>query len=183
MTAYNIAGSNYVRLRDIGKKVGFNVYWDDGVQINSTAPYTGEAPVQNTKTVQSAGMEIRLEMVDRINVVRREHGVPELKIGQALMDAAQTCSGYLLSQHNNRLECETIANAGYPHGFGSNLTVFTSAVDIAEHAVTNWENSPGHLKTMIDPRADSVGVGVAVDSSRTFCYMLTGMPNTINPHS
>lgn len=114
MTAYNIAGSNYVRLRDIGKKVGFNVYWDDGVQINSTAPYTGEAPVQNTRTVQSAGMEIRLEMVDRINVVRREHGVPELKIGQALMDAAQTCSGYLLSQHNNRLECETIANAGYP---------------------------------------------------------------------
>lgn len=32
------------------------------------------------------------------------------------MDAAQTCSGYLLSQHNNRLEYETIANAGYPMG-------------------------------------------------------------------
>lgn len=31
MTAYNIAGSNYVKLRDIGKAVGFNVYWDDGV--------------------------------------------------------------------------------------------------------------------------------------------------------
>ena len=28
MTAYNIAGNNYVKLRDIGKEVGFNVYWD-----------------------------------------------------------------------------------------------------------------------------------------------------------
>lgn len=27
MTAYNIGGNNYVRLRDIGKEVGFNVYW------------------------------------------------------------------------------------------------------------------------------------------------------------
>ena len=27
MTAYNIAGNNYVRRRDIGQQVGFNVYW------------------------------------------------------------------------------------------------------------------------------------------------------------
>ena len=46
MTAYNIAGQNYVRLRDIGQQVGFNVYWQDGVQIDTDAPYTGVAPVQ-----------------------------------------------------------------------------------------------------------------------------------------
>ena len=46
MTAYNIAGHNYVRLRDIGQQVGFNVYWQDGVQIDTDAPYTGVAPVQ-----------------------------------------------------------------------------------------------------------------------------------------
>lgn len=46
MTAYNIAGNNYVRLRDIGQAVGFNVYWADGVQVDSTAPYTGEAPAK-----------------------------------------------------------------------------------------------------------------------------------------
>ena len=45
MTAYNIGGSNYVKLRDIGKEVGFNVYWDNGVQIDSDAAYTGEKPV------------------------------------------------------------------------------------------------------------------------------------------
>lgn len=46
MTAYNIGGNNYVKLRDIGQAVGFNVYWQDGVQIDSDAPYTGEAPAQ-----------------------------------------------------------------------------------------------------------------------------------------
>ncbi len=49
MTAYNIGGNNYVKLRDIGQAVGFNVYWDDtirAVQIDSDAPYTGEAPAQ-----------------------------------------------------------------------------------------------------------------------------------------
>ncbi len=49
MTAYNIGGNNYVKLRDIGQAVDFNVYWDDtirAVQIDSDAPYTGEAPAQ-----------------------------------------------------------------------------------------------------------------------------------------
>lgn len=47
MEAYGIAGHNYVKLRDIGKAVGFNVFWDADsgcVQIETGAPYTGEAP-------------------------------------------------------------------------------------------------------------------------------------------
>ena len=44
MTAYLIGGSNYVRLRDIGEAVGFNVYWDGTVRIESDKPYTGVAP-------------------------------------------------------------------------------------------------------------------------------------------
>ena len=50
MTAYNIAGNNFVRLRDIGQQVGFNVYWSDGVQIDTDAPYTGVAPVQEVNS-------------------------------------------------------------------------------------------------------------------------------------
>lgn len=46
MTAYNILGNNYVKLRDIGKAVGFNVYYDAGVRVDSGAPYTGEAPAK-----------------------------------------------------------------------------------------------------------------------------------------
>ena len=49
MEAYVINGNNYVRLADIGKQVGFNVYWDSNtktVQIEADKPYTGTAPQQ-----------------------------------------------------------------------------------------------------------------------------------------
>ena len=44
MESYSVNGHTYVKLRDIGRMVGFNVYWDNGVQIDTTAPYTGSAP-------------------------------------------------------------------------------------------------------------------------------------------
>ena len=53
MEAYNIGGYNYVKLRDIGQMVGFNVYWQGGVQIDSDAPYTGVAPVQQVPSAES----------------------------------------------------------------------------------------------------------------------------------
>lgn len=44
MESYIINGNNYVKLRDIGEAVDFNVYWNGTVQIDSGSPYTGEAP-------------------------------------------------------------------------------------------------------------------------------------------
>ena len=44
MEAYIINGNNYVKMRDIGEAVGFNVYWQDDVQVDSDAAYTGVAP-------------------------------------------------------------------------------------------------------------------------------------------
>lgn len=44
LAAYNIFGNNYVKLRDVGQIVGFNVYWNGAVQIDTNSPYTGEAP-------------------------------------------------------------------------------------------------------------------------------------------
>ena len=44
LEAYNIGGNNYVKLRDVGKAVGFNVSWDgSAVQIDSDAPYQDES--------------------------------------------------------------------------------------------------------------------------------------------
>lgn len=44
LNAYLIDGRNYVQLRDVGKAVGFNVFWDGAVQIDTTSSFTGEAP-------------------------------------------------------------------------------------------------------------------------------------------
>lgn len=54
--AYAIHNNNFMQLRDVGKAVGFNVYWnaeDGNVQIETGKPYTGEAPTQTSaaKTV------------------------------------------------------------------------------------------------------------------------------------
>ena len=46
MTAYNIGGNNYLRLRDIGQAVDFGVTYDaatNSVYIDSTQPYQDEA--------------------------------------------------------------------------------------------------------------------------------------------
>jgi len=45
LKAYSINDSNYVKLRDIGEMVGFNVWWDGrNVQVDTDEPYTGIAP-------------------------------------------------------------------------------------------------------------------------------------------
>lgn len=60
MEAYSINGNNYVKLRDIGESVGFNVYWDgQSVQVNSNAPYTGAGP-QSQLTDQIPGQADKL---------------------------------------------------------------------------------------------------------------------------
>ena len=69
LESYNIAGSNYVKLRDIGKAVGFNVSWDgSAVQIDSDTPYSEDIPatskVVNQKTV--AGRTIPLKNIPEV---------------------------------------------------------------------------------------------------------------------
>lgn len=68
MTAYNIAGNNYVKLRDIGQAVGFNVYWQDGVQVDSTSPYTGEAPAQTPPTTTAQAVRVSSYKGDTLSV-------------------------------------------------------------------------------------------------------------------
>ena len=193
MMAYNIGGNNYVKLRDIGKAVNFNVYWDNGVQIDSNADYTGEKSVQITEAAPvtsvtndlSANMDIRMEIVRLVNQIRRENDVSALPINQSLMDAAQDYSIGMYASHKTRLECETVLAYGYPHGFRSNLTVFTGTGSnkAAEKAVTNWVKSSGHFEAMIDPRVDSIGVGVTTDGVKICCYMFAGASHAYNPYA
>ena len=60
LTAYSIADNNYVKLRDIGEAVGFNVYWDGAaVQIESDRSYNGEPPAEPTLTEENVQAAIR----------------------------------------------------------------------------------------------------------------------------
>ena len=276
LEAYSINGANYLKLRDVGKAVGFNVYWDGAVQIDSTSPYTGEppkapsvtdseirvvcykgntlaagdrsgliispqditctavssnssiadveqvvgfwvvvakspgttqitvtapdgrtgnvtvtvtaapqaSPAQPKEVDLSANLEIRQEMIRLINQTRKANGVGELAINDALMNAAQDCSAQGFTGHENQYECEAGLAYGYPHGFGSNFTrfPFSETSGIAQQAVNNWINSPGHFQTMIDSDYDCIGIGVAMDNGKVTCFMFAGNPNGHNPY-
>lgn len=140
---------------------------------------TQTTPVANNTSLTD-NMEIRQEIIRLINQTRRANGVSELPVSEALMTAAQSCSNRHYTWHHTKEECEAVAAAGYPYGFGDNLTVLTGTADAAQHAVDNWISSPGHFQTMIDPDCDCIGVGITQYDGVTYCYMFVGKPNSVN---
>ena len=71
MEAYTIGGSNYVKLRDIGRIIGFNVTWNaeiNGAMIDTNLPYEDDAftmaadtvvlPTDGSKFIPKAGDKI-----------------------------------------------------------------------------------------------------------------------------
>lgn len=148
--------------------------------VSSTTPIIPETPSDGDSTSLTDNLEIRQEMIRLINQTRKANGVPELLVSEALMNAAQACSNQHYTWHHSPEESQAAVDAGYPYGFGSNLTVFTGTADAAQRAVNNWINSPGHFQTMIDPRCDCIGVGVTQYNGITYCYMFVGIPNSVN---
>ena len=148
--------------------------------VGSVAPAASEAPASGDSADLMGNLEIRQEMIRLINQPRKDNGVPELPISEALMNAAQACSNRRYTWHHAPEESQAAVDAGYPYGFGDNLTVFTGTANAAQRAVDNWINSPGHYETMIDPGCDCIGVGVTQCDGITYCYMFVGIPNSVN---
>ena len=141
---------------------------------------SANAPASPDITNQPENLEIRQELIRLINQIRKANGVSELPVNEALMNAAQVCSDRRYTWHHSQEECQAAVEAGYPYGFGDNLTVFTGTENAAQHALDNWINSPGHFQTMIDPACDCIGVGVTQVDGITYCFMFVGIPNSVN---
>lgn len=88
MEAYSINGNNYVKLRDVGKSVGFNVSYDatnNAVRIDTGAPYTEETaanvvhlPTDGSKYVPQVGDVLLCDdgtLYEIKNTVRWENSV------------------------------------------------------------------------------------------------------------
>ena len=148
--------------------------------VGSAAPAAPISPADGDSAGLTDNQEIRQEMIRLINQTRKANGVSELPVNEALMTAAQSCSDRRYTWHHAAEEGQAAADAGYPYGFGDNLTVFTGTDDAARRAVDNWINSPGHFETMIDSRCDCIGVGVTQYDGITYCYMFVGIPNSVN---
>ena len=180
LTAYSINGNNYVKLRDIGEAVGFNVFWDSEngcVQVESGKPYTGKAPVKETAPVEQPVSEkvdtihadaAKQDIIDRTNALRQEYGVAKLTVNEQLMQAAQVraeemaASSVYSHTRPNEQKYVTVTDCKY---VGENIHRLEDWAladrDLAETAVWAWSASAGHRKNMTNSRYGSVGIGLA----------------------
>ena len=179
--AYTINGHNYFKLRDIGKAVGFNVYWiaeDRTVQIETGQPYTGEAPIRtedvesdlqsepNASTVDVDAM--KKDIVERTNVLRTERGIASLTTNDKLMQAAQVRADemaantvYSHTRPDGR-KYTTVTDCKY---VGENIQLIgewqMSNTSLPAAAVDGWQNSTAHLKNMLNTRYGEIGIGLS----------------------
>lgn len=196
MTAYTIGGSNYVRLRDIGKAVGFEVYWDSEngcVQVESGKPYTGEEPAkdevikptpQPEPTVPANDADVdamKQDIVDRTNAIRREQGISALTVNAKLMQAAQVrademaASGVYSHTRPDGRKSNTVTDSKYTgenlHNI-SELYLEQQHKTLSEAVVELWSNSKAHADNMTSSRYGEIGVGLArgVDKDGLDCW-------------
>ena len=95
MTAYNIGGNNYVRLRDIGRAVDFGVTYDaatNSVYINSTQPYQDE--VQSAATVTEESVQAVLAQLKQTYPTGIEFPTPYRSTSGGPYSRGTHCSGW-----------------------------------------------------------------------------------------
>ena len=95
MTAYNIGGNNYVRLRDIGRAVDFGVTYDaatNSVYINSTQPYQDE--VQSAATVTEESVQAVLAQLKQTYPTGTEFPTPYRSTSGGPYRRGTHCSGW-----------------------------------------------------------------------------------------
>ena len=177
LTAYNINGNNDVMLRDVGRAVDFNVYWDSDakcVQVESKKPYTGEAPVTSAEAKpmehpsQTDVATAKQDIIDCTNALRREKGVAALTVNDKLMQAAQVRA--------DEMTAHTVYSHTRPDGRKFNTATdcpymaenihriadwVLSDQTLAERAVADWSASTTHNKNMVNPKLSEIGVGLA----------------------
>ena len=194
LTAYNINGNNYVMLRDIGREVGFNVYWNDDarcVQVESDKPYTGIAPVKAGTSEPASQPEVttpaddvdamKQDIVDRTNALRRTKGVAALRVNDKLMQAAQVradeiaASGVYSHTRPDGRKSNTVTDSKYTgenlHNI-SELYLEQQHKTLSEAVVELWSNSKAHADNMTSSRYGEIGVGLArgIDKDGFDCW-------------
>ncbi len=190
LTAYNINGNNYVMLRDVGKTVGFEVYWDGDakcVQIESEKPYTGEAPVTSAEAkpveqpAQTDVAAAKQDIIDRTNALRKENGVAALRVNDKLMQAAQVrademaASGVYSHTRPDGRKSNTVTDSKYTgenlHNI-SELYLEQQHKTLSEAVVELWSNSRTHADNMTSSRYGEIGVGLArgIDKDGFDCW-------------
>ena len=161
MTAYAIGGNNYVKLRDIGQAVDFEVSWDGAaVQIETDKPYTGTGPV--TQMGQGDGYLTNGKPITEQNVMELLHQIeaefPEGTVwgtwvtpGTGKNETPSTVSGALMDNYDvNRVYgCSGYAAMVSSKLFGDKTNAARRVTDLSQirpgDIVFRVSNTDGHI--------------------------------------
>lgn len=178
--AYNINGSNYFQLRDLARLLDVGIEWNSAtrtVEISTEIGYTEEQPNQTTPapgTSTTDLYDIRVEVVDMINDLRRQNGLSYLAMDDDLMEAAQVRAEEVASNicysHDrpDGSDNDTVVRFTGDFRMGENmgakdLGINKTVEQLPQIQVSSWASSSGHHRNILRPTYHSTGVGMAQD--------------------
>ena len=129
----------------------------------------------------SPEVQAELTTYDGINAIRAKHGMPPLTPDKQLVDVARVRSQDMAAKtyfgHNPPDGCNFVCimdNKSVGHSWGGENIAWNNYpwAETADRAVVMWENSPPHLKNILDCHFTRMGSGVAVASDGKIYYTM-----------
>jgi len=127
--------------------------------------------------VTSAEGNQAYELIDEINALRVENGLPPYRINDSLMNAAQAHSAY---QATIGSVTHTGAGGTRPRdraraaGYGDGLTIFVTeniagGTDLSVRGIVQmWQGDSQHMNTMLGVNYTDIGAGIATSGSMAY---------------
>ena len=147
-----------------------------GLLITATV-FTGRVEAQGSPTN---------DILQLVNQVRAEYGLPSVSYNASLASAAQNHANFIalnaIYSHigiNGSTWQDRAEAAGYTGYAGENLVGGTQLTP--QQGVIWWRNSAVHFSNMLNPRWTEAGVGYAVGNGQNFYVMVFGTPHDAPP--
>jgi uncharacterized protein YkwD len=103
----------------------------------------------------------QLEMVGRINDIRRSHGLPALDVSRSLMRSADAYSETMMERqyfgHANRIQASSRFRR-----LGEIIEIHRGGRPDVEWAIRDWLGSPPHMRVILDDLFTYIGAGYTV---------------------
>ena len=121
------------------------------------------APAAAAKPVAPASNRVQ-NIINHTNAYRQAHGLRPVRANGALNALAQDWANQLVraDKLSHRPQHWNYYPSNIPAGGENVLQAWSDYSDAL--LVKLWYESPGHRKIMLDPRAKTIGVGVAINS-------------------
>jgi uncharacterized protein YkwD/LysM repeat protein len=145
-------------------------------------PHAVQAQPMESHTYQTAS-----DVIDEVNALRAEQGLPPYQVNPILMQIAQSHADYQASTgivthygENGSRPYQRALDAGYPvDGDLSTGGFFSENVDAGRNlsafeVVEGWQEDSLHLNAMISAELEDIGVGVAIAEGVTYYTLVAG---------